>query len=44
MLAAAGLGVCMANGTEDARAAADRLTLANDEDGIAVVLEELGLG
>ena len=43
MLESAGLGVCMANGTDDARAAADRLTLSNDEDGIAVVLEELGL-
>jgi hypothetical protein len=43
MLEAAGLGVCMANGTDDARSAADRLTLSNDEDGIAVVLEELGL-
>ena len=43
MLAAAGLGVCMANSTDDARAAADRVTLSNDEDGIAIVLEELGL-
>ena len=43
MLDFAGLGVCMANGTDDARAAADRGAPSNDEDGIAVVLEELGL-
>jgi hydroxymethylpyrimidine pyrophosphatase-like HAD family hydrolase len=43
MLRDAGLGVCMANGTEDARAAADRIAPSNDEDGIAAVLEELGL-
>jgi Cof subfamily protein (haloacid dehalogenase superfamily) len=43
MLDFAGLGVCMANGTPDARAAADRGAPSNDDDGIAVVLEELGL-
>ncbi|MGI8424578.1 MAG: HAD family hydrolase [Chloroflexota bacterium] len=43
MLAFAGKGVCMANGTADARAAADSEAPSNDEDGIAVVLEELGL-
>ena len=43
MLAAAGLGVCMANGTEEARAVADRIAASNNEDGIALVLEELGL-
>ena len=43
MLAFAGLGVCMANGTPDAKAAADRVCPSNDEDGIAVTLEELGL-
>ena len=43
MLDFAGLGVCMANGTQDARNAANREAPSNDEDGIAVVLEELGL-
>jgi hydroxymethylpyrimidine pyrophosphatase-like HAD family hydrolase len=43
MLAFAGLGVAMGNATPDACAAADRIAPANDEDGIAAVLEELGL-
>ncbi|CAA9249200.1 MAG: HMP-PP hydrolase (pyridoxal phosphatase) Cof, detected in genetic screen for thiamin metabolic genes (PMID:15292217) [uncultured Chloroflexi bacterium] len=43
MLNFAGLGVCMANGTPEARAAAGRVCPSNDEDGIAVTLEELGL-
>ncbi len=43
MLEFAGLGVAMANGSPEARAVADRITASNDEDGIAVVLEELGL-
>jgi hydroxymethylpyrimidine pyrophosphatase-like HAD family hydrolase len=43
MLAFAGLGVAMGNATEDARAVADRIAPSNDEDGIAVVLQELGL-
>jgi len=43
MLEFAGLGVCMANGTSEARLAADRVAPSNDEDGIAVVLEELEL-
>ena len=33
----------MANGSPEALAVADRITASNDEDGIAVVLEELGL-
>ncbi|HEY8394472.1 MAG TPA: HAD family hydrolase [Thermaerobacter sp.] len=41
MLQFAGLGVAMANGSPAARAAARRVTLSNDEDGVAVVLEEL---
>ncbi|WP_226343829.1 Cof-type HAD-IIB family hydrolase [Agilicoccus flavus] len=41
MLRAAGLGVAMANSTAAVRAAADRVTASNDDDGIAVVLREL---
>ncbi|WPD19232.1 HAD family hydrolase [Thermaerobacter composti] len=41
MLQFAGLGVAMANGSPAARAAARRVTVSNDEDGVAVVLEEL---
>ncbi|ADU50307.1 Cof-like hydrolase [Thermaerobacter marianensis DSM 12885] len=41
MLQFAGLGVAMANGSPAARAAARRVTASNDEDGVAVVLEEL---
>ena len=43
MLEFAGLGVAMANGSPESHAVADRITASNDEDGIAVVLEELGL-
>ncbi len=42
MLEFAGMGVAMGNATEDAKAVADRVTATNDEDGIAVTLEELG--
>ncbi|QIA26244.1 HAD family phosphatase [Thermaerobacter sp. PB12/4term] len=41
MLQFAGIGVAMANGSPAARAAARRVTASNDEDGVAVVLEEL---
>ena len=41
MLRWAGLGVAMGNGEHEARVAADRVTLSNDEDGVAVVIEEL---
>lgn len=40
MIAAAGTGVCMANGCPEARAAADRIAPSNLEDGVAVVIEE----
>ncbi len=43
MLEFAGLGVAMANGSPESLTVADRITASNDEDGIAVVLEELGL-
>lgn len=41
MLKAAGLSVCMANGTEEAKAAADRIIGDVREDGIADLIEEL---
>lgn len=40
MIAAAGTGVCMANGCPEALAAADRIAPSNLEDGVAVVIEE----
>lgn len=39
MLREAGVGVAMANAMDSAKAAADVLTLRNDEDGVAVFLE-----
>jgi len=39
MLRDCGLGVCMANGSEDAKAASDVITLSNDEDGVAYYIE-----
>ena len=44
MLAAAGLGVAMANATPDAMAAADVVTLDNNHDGVAAALERYVLG
>ncbi|TSA84693.1 HAD family phosphatase [Deinococcus detaillensis] len=41
MLSWAGRGVAMANAEEEALAAADEVTLSNDEDGLAAVLERL---
>ena len=41
MLRTAGLGVCMDNGTEDAKAAADRIIGDVREDGLAALIEEL---
>lgn len=43
MLNAAGLSVAMGNATEECKAAADLVTLSNDEDGIANALYKLGL-
>jgi HAD superfamily hydrolase (TIGR01484 family) len=43
MLRFAGLGVCMANGTDEAKSAADRVCASNEDDGIALMLEEVGL-
>ena len=39
MIAAAGTGVCMANGCPEARAAADIIAPSNLEDGVAAVIE-----
>ena len=36
----AGVGVAMANGSDATRAAADFVTASNDEDGIAIFIEE----
>lgn len=43
MLAAAHVGVCMGNGTDEARAAADYVTDSVDDDGIARALRHFGL-
>ena len=40
MVADAGVGVAMANGSDATRAAADFVTASNDEDGIAIFIEE----
>lgn len=41
MLQWAGLGIAVANASEEVRNAADQVTDANDEDGVAVVIEDL---
>lgn len=41
MLQAAGIGVAMGNAEEAVKAAADRVTASCDEDGVALILEEL---
>ncbi len=43
MIEAAGVGVAMANAHPDVRAAADDVTLSNDEDGVAAALVRYGL-
>ena len=43
MLKAAGLGCCMSNGTDDAKAAADYVTTDIDKEGIAKALRHFGL-
>ena len=43
MLRAAGLGIAMANASDEAKAAADSITASNDEDGIAVSLSAYGI-
>ena len=44
MIRDCGIGVAMDNAVDPVKAVADRVTLSNDEDGVAVVLEELLLG
>lgn len=41
LLSSSGTGVAMANATWEVVAVANRITLSNDEDGVAVVLEEM---
>ncbi len=41
MVAESGLGVAMGNAAPEVKAVADRITATNDEDGVALVLEEL---
>lgn len=41
MLRAAGMGVAMGNADDEVKAAADRVTLSNNDNGIAAALEEL---
>ena len=41
MLEWAGIGVAMGNAVDEVKAVADKVTLSNNEDGIAVALEEL---
>jgi len=40
MISYAGLGVCVANGTEATKEIADYITLSNEEDGVAHVIEK----
>lgn len=40
MLKTVGMGVAMANGMPEAKAAADRLTDSNDEEGVARFIEK----
>ena len=41
MLVQSAIGVAMANAVAEILAIADRVTASNDEDGVALVLEEL---
>ena len=41
MLEAPGVGIAMGNGLDIAKNAADRITLTNDEDGVADAIERL---
>ena len=41
MLEWAGIGVAMGNAVDEVKAVANKVTLSNNEDGIAVALEEL---
>ncbi|WP_314968522.1 Cof-type HAD-IIB family hydrolase [Phocaeicola abscessus] len=41
MIQFAGLGIAMANAQEEVRKQADRITLSNDEEGVAAIVEQL---
>ena len=43
MIEAAGLGVVMANGTQELKNVADYITMSNDEDGVAAAIEKFVL-
>ena len=43
MIQAAGIGVAMVNGLEEVKAAADFITMSNDEDGVAAAVEKFVL-
>ena len=44
MLRFAGVGVAMANAADEVKAVADRVTLSNDEDGVAHAVAQWVLG
>lgn len=44
MIKCAGLGICMENGREDVKKVADYITLSNEEDGVAEVINKFALG
>ena len=44
MLKAAGIGIAVANATAEAKAAADRITVSNEEDAIAQIIEDIENG
>jgi hydroxymethylpyrimidine pyrophosphatase-like HAD family hydrolase len=44
MIKAAGVGIAVANAVEEAKAAADRITVSNEESAIAKVIEEIERG
>ena len=44
MIKAAGVGIAVANAVEEAKAAADRITVSNEESAIAKVIEEIDKG
>jgi Cof subfamily protein (haloacid dehalogenase superfamily) len=43
MIQYAGLGIAMANASDDVKAVADYITLSNDQDGVALILEKFVL-
>lgn len=41
MIKMAGVGICMSNGIDAVKAAADKIALSNDENGVATMLEQM---